>query len=107
MAHNVKEVDGMKSSTYVDGGITSGAAETTVDFHYTFTEDTIFYYACEPHISLDMFGKVTVGDGGVEPTTNDDEDKEEDNTPGFLGVTMILATLGAVLYARSNRDQEM
>ena len=107
MGHNVKEVDGMKSSTYVDGGITSGAAATTVDFHYTFTEDTIFYYACEPHISLDMFGKVTVGDGGVEPTTNDDEDKEEDNTPGFLGVTMILATLGAVLYARSNRDQEM
>lgn len=107
MAHNVKEVDGMKSSTYVQGGITSGNAATTVDFHHTFTEDTIFYYACEPHISLDMFGKITVGDGGIEPASNDDEDKDEDNTPGFLGVTMILATLGAVFYARSNREQEL
>ena len=107
MAHNVKEVDGMKSSTYVEGGITSGNAATTVDFHHTFTEDTIFYYACEPHISLDMFGKITVGDGGIEPTSNDDEDKDEDNTPGFLGVTKLLATLGAVFYARSNREQEL
>jgi uncharacterized surface protein with fasciclin (FAS1) repeats len=105
MAHNVKEVDGMKSTTFVDGGITSGEASATVDFHHTFTEDTIFYYACEPHISVDMFGKITVGDGGVEPSSDDDDDSEN-NTPGFLGVTMIIATLGAVLFARSNRDEE-
>ena len=105
MAHNVKEVDGMKSSTFVDGGITSGEPAMTVDFHHTFTEDTIFYYACEPHISVDMFGKITVGDGGIEPSSDDDDDSEN-NTPGFLGVTMIIATLGAVLFARSNRDEE-
>ena len=106
MAHNVKEVDGMKSTTYVTDGITSGAPEVDVDFSYTFTEDTVFYYVCEPHMSLDMFGKVTVGDGGiVAPVVSDD--KEEENTPGFLGVTMILATLGAVLYSRSNRDEEL
>ena len=106
MAHNVKEVDGMKSTTYVTDGITSGAPEVNVDFSYTFTEDTVFYYVCEPHMSLDMFGKVTVGDGGiVVPVVSDD--KEEENTPGFLGVTMILATLGAVLYSRSNRDEEL
>jgi uncharacterized surface protein with fasciclin (FAS1) repeats len=105
MAHNVKEVDGMKSTTFVTDGITSGAPEVTVDFSYTFTEDTVFYYACEPHISLDMFGKVTVGDGGIVAPA-DDDDKEEENTPGFLGVTMILATLGAVLYSRSNRDEK-
>ena len=103
-----KEVDGMKSTTYVDGGIYSGPAATTVDFHYTFTEDTIFYYACEPHITMDMFGKVTVGDGGVEPTTtNDADDKEDNNTPGFLGVTVILATLGAVLFARMRQEDEL
>ena len=106
MAHNVKEVDGMKSTTYVTDGITSGAPEVNVDFSYTFTEDTVFYYVCEPHMSLDMFGKVTVGDGGiVAPVVSDD--KEEENTPGFLGITMILATLGAVLYSRSNRDEEL
>ena len=106
MAHNVKEVEGMKSTTYVTDGITSGAPGVNVDFSHTFTEDTVFYYVCEPHMSLDMFGKVTVGDGGiVAPVVSDD--KEEENTPGFLGVTMILATLGAVLYSRSNRDEEL
>ncbi len=106
MAHNVKEVDGMKSTAFVTDGITSGAPEVNVDFSYTFTEDTVFYYVCEPHMSLDMFGKVTVGDGGiVAPVVSDD--KEEENTPGFLGVTMILATLGAVLYSRSNRHEEL
>ena len=105
MGHNVKEVDGMKSTTYVDGGIYSGTAATTVDFHHTFTEDTIFYYACEPHISMDMFGKVTVGDGGIEPTNTDNDDKEDNNTPGFLGVTIILATLGAVLFARMRQEE--
>ena len=107
MGHNVKEVDGMKSTTYVDGGIYSGPAATTVDFHHTFTEDTIFYYACEPHISMDMFGKVTVGDGGVEPANTDKDDKEDNNTPGFLGVTVILATLGAVLFARMRQEDEL
>ena len=104
MEHNVIEVDGLKSTTKVAGGISSVTPATTVDFHHTFTEDTTFYYACGPHISVDMFGKVTVGDGGVEPVVKKDKDKKEDNTPGFLGITLILAALGAVLYARK-RDE--
>ena len=109
MAHNVKEVTGMKSTTYVENGITSGEAAKTVDFHHTFTEDTTFYYACEPHISVEMFGKVIVGDGGAEPAVVDDDkdDKEDNNTPGFLGLTAILATLGAVLFARRREDNEL
>ncbi len=105
MAHNVKEVDGMKSTKFVSGGVTSGAAEVNVDYSYTFSEDTTFYYACEPHISLDMFGKVTVGDGSVEPAVEEKSDSDN-NTPGFLGATMILATLGAVLFARTSRSEE-
>ena len=109
MAHNVKEVDGSKSTTYVENGVYSGPAAVTVDFHHTFTEDTTFYYACEPHISVEMFGKVIVGDGGMqEPAaTDDDDDKEENNTPGFLGVTAILAALGAVLVARKRLNDEL
>lgn len=109
MAHNVKEVDGMKSTTYVENGVYSGAAANTVDFHHTFTEDTTFYYACEPHISMEMFGKIVVGDGGVEPTLVDDEkeDKKDNNTPGFLGLTAIIATLGAVLFARMRQEDEL
>ena len=109
MAHNVKEVTGMKSKTYVENGVYSGAAAKTVDFHHTFTEDTTFYYACEPHIGMEMFGKVIVGDGGEEPAVVDDDkdDKEDNNTPGFLGITAILATLGAVLFARKRLDNEL
>ena len=109
MAHNVKEVAGMKSTTYVENGVYSGAAATTVDFHHTFTEDTTFYYACEPHIGMEMFGKVIVGDGGEEPAVVDEDkdDKEDKNTPGFLGLTAILATLGAVLFARKRQENEL
>ena len=108
MEHNVKEVTGMKSTTYVENGVYSGVPAKTVDFHHTFTENTTFYYACEPHIGMEMFGKVIVGDGGVveEPATTDD-DKEEKNTPGFLGITAILATLGAVLVARKRQNDEL
>ena len=108
LEHNVKEVTGMKSTTYVENGVYSGVAAKTVDFHHTFTENTTFYYACEPHIGMEMFGKVIVGDGGVveEPATTDD-DKEEKNTPGFLGVTAILAALGAVLVARKRQNDKL
>ncbi|MGB1589534.1 MAG: fasciclin domain-containing protein [Candidatus Poseidoniaceae archaeon] len=105
-AHNVVEVDGFKSSTLTTGGITSGASATTVSFHHTFTENTTFYYACQPHIGMEMFGKIVVGDGGDTGATEEVEDKVVEETPGFLGITVILATLGAVLFARINREEE-
>ena len=109
MTHNVKEVDGDKSTVYVDGGISSGAAATTVDFRHTFTEDnTTFYYVCEPHIMAEMYGKVIVGDGGVvvsEDTTPSKTDKDSDsNTPGFVSITAVIALIGALLFTRYKRD---
>jgi uncharacterized surface protein with fasciclin (FAS1) repeats len=101
MGHNVKEIDGAQSSTFVANGVTSGAAATTVAFHHTFTGNQTFYYACEPHISMNMFGEVVVGDGGVEPTSDDDDDE---NTPGFMASTMILAALGAILFMGRRRS---
>ena len=58
---------------------------------------------------MEMFGKIVVGDGGVEPTIVDDEkeDKKDNNTPGFLGLTAIIATLGAVLFARMRQEDEL
>ena len=101
MAHNVKQVDGFQSSTYVDGGVTSGAPATTVAFHHTFTENQTFWYACEPHVSMKMHGEIIVGDGGVEPTS----DKEEsEDAPGFGASTMTLAILGAVLFMGRRRS---
>ena len=104
-AHNVVEVDGLKSTTIVPNGINSGASSTNVQFSHTFTENTTFYYVCEPHMGMDMYGKVVVGTGGeVESTVT--ENKESEDTPGFLGVTVHAATLGALLFARINREEE-
>ena len=108
MAHNVRQVDGEQSTTYAANGITSGVAATTVDFRYTFEEDsTTFYYACEPHLASNMFGKVIVGDGGVEttpePVTPVDDDDEE-SVPGFLMLMTTFALAGAALFvARSSK----
>ena len=99
MAHNVKEVDGYQSTTYVENGITSGEAMTTVAFYHTFTEATTFYYACEPHIGLDMFGEVVVGDGGDDVNEVVDDVEESEDTPGFVATTAFLAMVGAVLLA--------
>ena len=59
---------------------------------------------------MGMFGKITVGDGGVEPTAAEEEeekeDKKADDAPGFVGVTAIVALLGAVLFARMRKQEE-
>jgi len=102
MAHNVKQVDGFESSTYVDGGVTSGQAATTVAFHHTFTENQTFYYACEPHISMKMHGEVVVGDGGVQPAA---DTKDTEDAPGFVASSMMLAILGAVLFMSRRQSQ--
>ena len=102
MPHNVKQVDGFKSTTYVENGVTSGAAASTVAFSHTFTEDTTFYYACEPHIAMDMFGEVVVGDGAPEPASEPEEESED--TPGFMFVSTVVAVIGALaLMGRQNR----
>lgn len=109
MAHNVRQVDGEESTTYTQDGITSGEAATTVDFRYTFTEDdTTFYYACEPHLAAGMYGKVIVGTGGatavVEPAEPVDTSDEDENTPGFVSTTLIVALLGAVLFLQRRQS---
>jgi uncharacterized surface protein with fasciclin (FAS1) repeats len=106
MPHNVKQVSGFKSTTYVENGITSGAAASTVAFHHTFTEDTTFYYACEPHIGLDMFGEVVVGDGGAADTTSDATSESSEDTPGFLLIPSIIAIIGALALMGRQRSED-
>ena len=103
MAHNVREVDGDQSTTYAANGVSSGTAMTTLDFRYTFEEDsTTFYYACEPHLAAGMFGKVIVGDGGVvatPPATDNSMDSDEESVPGFLVAMTTIALAGAVIVS--------
>ena len=103
MPHNVKQVDGFKSTTYVENGITSGEAASDVAFHHTFTEDTTFYYACQPHIAMDMFGEIVVGDGGSEPAVEADDESED--TPGFMAAGALVAVIGALALMGRTRDE--
>jgi plastocyanin len=109
MAHNVRQVDGLESTTYTQDGISSGAAEVTVDFRYTFTEDaTTFYYACEPHMAAGMYGKVIVGAGApavVEEPPAMVDDGGDENTPGFMATTLVVALLGAVLISQRRSEE--
>lgn len=102
MPHNVRQIDGPASTTYVEGGVTSGVAASTVAFSYTFTEDMDFYYACEPHIGLKMFGEVIVGEGSPEPVVEESAESSED-TPGFLVTLTAVALIGAA-FARRERS---
>ena len=102
MPHNVKQVDGFKSTTYVENGITSGEAASDVAFHHTFTEDTTFYYACQPHIAMDMFGEIVVGDGGSEPAAESSDETED--TPGFMVAGTIVAVIGALALMGRTKD---
>ena len=98
MPHNVAEIEDISSTEILAGGVYSGEAKATVSFSYTFTEDTTFYYACEPHLMMNMKGEVIVGTGiDANDIKADDSDKSTESTPGFLLATSIIAMAGAVL----------
>ena len=106
MKHNVAEIEGPGSTEILAGGIYSGTSEVTVDFAYTFTENTTFYYACEPHIASNMKGEIIVGTGvdATETSKKDDSEKSE-STPGFLAVLSVISMIGAaVAVSRKNTD---
>jgi transforming growth factor-beta-induced protein len=102
MPHNVRQIDGAASTTFVDGGVYSGAAASTVAFSHTFTEDMDFYYACEPHIGLKMFGEVIVGEGSPDPVVEPSAESSSEDTPGFLVSLSMVALIGAA-FARRDR----
>ena len=98
MPHNVAEIEDISSTEILAGGIYSGEAKGTVSFSYTFTENTTFYYACEPHLMMNMKGEVVVGTGiDANDVKADDSDKSSESTPGFLLATSVIAMIGAVL----------
>jgi len=104
MPHNVRQVDGPASSTYVENGVYSGAPDSTVAFHHTFTEDESFYYACEPHVGLNMFGEIIVGEGSPAPAAEESTSDDSEDTPGFLMTAGLVALLGAAMVA-GRRDR--
>ncbi len=96
MPHNVAEIE-EGSNDVVQDGVYSGAAAATVDFAYTFTENTTFYYACEPHVTMGMKGEIIVGTG-IDASKASYEDSDSESTPGFAAVASIAALIGAAAF---------
>ena len=82
-----------------EGGIYSGETAKTVDFRHTFTEATTFHYICEPHVGMQMVGKVIVGDS-AESETSTPYSGDDEETPGFGLVLGVLAVIGIALISR-------
>ena len=101
MGHNVAETLAEGDNARKAGGIYSGEVATTVDFRYTFTEDTTFYYICEPHAALDMRGKITVGNGAVVEEPAIVAEEEASTVPGFGSALVIISLLGALVVTRN------
>ena len=103
MPHNVAELADISDNERLAGGVYSGPAAGTVDFSYTFTEDTTFYYACEPHVTMGMKGEIIVGTG-VDASKVSNDDKESESTPGFAAIATIVALAGAAGFLSRRND---
>ena len=101
-SHNVAEIANEGDQERKEGGVYSGAIATTVDFRHTFEEDMTFYYICEPHVSMDMVGKVVVGNGGPESEVVEESatDDEESSTPSLGILVSAIAMIAVALSAR-------
>ena len=103
MAHNVAEIANEGDTTRMIGGLYSGESMSTVDYRVTFDEDETFHYICEPHATIGMAGKVTVGTGVQEVTTPEPVYEEENNTPGFTVLVLGVAAISAVVLSGRRR----
>ena len=97
--HNVAEISSEGDQMRKEGGIYSGETAKTVDFRHTFTEATTFNYICEPHVGMQMVGKVIVGDS-TESETSTPYSGDDEETPGFGLVLGVLAVIGIALISR-------
>ena len=106
MEHNVAEIENEGDKERLRGGKYSGEAMISEDYRITFEEDLTFYYICEPHISMNMVGKVTVGTGIMEESESNVVEEEIDNsTPGFTAIVLAIGVISAVFVA-SRMDSE-
>ena len=99
MGHNVAETGGPSDNYRKMSGVYSGAVAETVDFRHTFTEDETFYYMCEPHVSMDMRGKITVGNG-TPPAVPAPDDEPSNTVPGFGILAVALSAFAALILIR-------
>ena len=97
MGHNVVQVAESGNTTMLSNGFYSGDPSDTVDYRVTFdaaggySDDTSYYYICEPHVTVGMVGEVVVGTG----STDEELAAIEEGLPSVSFVVGSLVLVGA------------
>ena len=99
MAHNVAQVENEGDTSRMLGGKYSGMSMTSVDYRVTFDENQTFLYICEPHVTMEMVGKVVVGTGIMEVVDETDSNTDSNSVPGFTaGLSGIALAAAVIMY---------
>ena len=99
MAHNVAQIENEGDTSRVLGGKYSGMSMTSVDYRVTFDENQTFLYICEPHVTMEMVGKVVVGTGIMEVVDETDSNTDSNSVPGFTaGLSGIALAAAVIMY---------
>ena len=100
MDHNVAQVAESGDATMLSTGFYSGAPSDTVDYRVTFDEasgysdDTSYYYICEPHATSGMVGEVVVGTGSTDEEL-ETAIEESGRLPSVSFIAGVLVLVGA------------
>ena len=105
MGHNVAQIENEGDTTRMLGGKYSGMSMTSVDYRVTFDKDQTFLYICEPHVTMNMVGKVVVGTGVMEVVDNSYEDNESNSVPGFTAGLSGMALAAAVIMFGGRKSE--
>jgi len=99
MAHNVAQIENEGDTSRMLGGKYSGMSMTSVDYRVTFDENQTFLYICEPHVTMEMVGKVVVGTGVMEVIDETDSNTDSNSVPGFTaGLSGIALAAAVIMY---------
>ena len=99
MAHNVAQIENEGDTSRMLGGKYSGMSMISVDYRVTFDENQTFLYICEPHVTMEMVGKVVVGTGVMEVIDETDSDTDSNSVPGFTaGLSGIALAAAVIMY---------
>ena len=80
-------------------GFYSGEVSNTTDYRVTFdaangySDNTTYYYICEPHATMGMVGEVVVGTGSTDQELADAI--EESGLPNISFIVGVLVLVGA------------
>ena len=105
MGHNVAQIENEGDTTRMLGGKYSGMSMSSVDYRVTFDKDQTFLYICEPHVTMNMVGKVVVGTGVMEVVDNSYEDNESNSVPGFTAGLSGMALAAAVIMFGGRKSE--